>query len=74
MTTQIVEDSGVLLQVTYDVASDGVVVLESVHALGTQYQPVGPDLIPLFDKMLIREHPDAPEAEAFLSKIAGELQ
>jgi hypothetical protein len=70
MPIHIFEHNGVLLQVDY-FADTKPVTINSVHALGTDYKPIGPDLTPLLEEALVLT--GATEAEHFLSLVAKEL-
>lgn len=72
----IFEKSGVLLSVEYVKDKLGIPTFESVRVMDSSYRPVGPDLSPFLDEILIavRAIPGTiVEGESVLSAIAEEL-
>lgn len=70
----IFEHAGVMFDVTYQ--QDDPPTFQSVHVLGADYQPTGPNLLPLLHDMAILERnvdADAVQATRFLSAIVEEL-
>lgn len=70
----IFEHAGVLLAVDYQ--QDDPPTFQSVHVLGADYQPTGPNLLPLLHDMAILERnveADVVLATRLLSAIVEEL-
>lgn len=72
----IFEHSGVLLHVDYTLGDP--TLFNCVRALGPDYQPVGPDLLPLIKNLAFVNHDahdtgEVTEAEMFLSTVVGEI-
>ena len=73
MPTQVVDYEGVLFEVQYDLpppVEDGPLI-NSVRVLGSDYAPVGPNLVFLFDKMFYLIKQD--EGTKFLSMVSDQL-
>jgi hypothetical protein len=76
LQTQIVEHAGVLLWVEYDDVSPPT--FNTVRVLDGEYRPVGPNLVPLLNDLVLILKPEAQvgeevEAERFLSNILTEM-
>lgn len=70
----IFEHAGVMLDVTYQQGDPPT--FQSVRVLGADYQPTGPNLLPLLHDMAILERnveADVVQATRFLSAIVEEL-
>lgn len=68
----ITEHEGALFEVQYSPAPQPLGPLfESVHLLGRDYLPIGPNLLQVFDKCYLETKPG--EASKFLSLVADEL-
>jgi hypothetical protein len=65
------ERAGVPLLLKYEVDPDGVVSFQHVYVLDSHGHAHGPDLIGLFDKLLVLV--DAGMAQPFLSIVAEEI-
>lgn len=65
------ERAGVPLLLQYEIDPDGVVNFQHVHVLDSMGQSHGPDLIGLFDKLMVLV--DEGLAQPFLSLVAEEI-
>lgn len=67
----IVEHEGVLLELTYEVGSDDLPEFQEIRALGEDYKPTGPNLLPVFDSSLVLVSPG--NADHLMNILAKEL-
>jgi hypothetical protein len=75
----IYEHAGVLLRVDYQTDQSGEHTFNSVRVLDERYRPVGPDLKPLLNDVLLTLSPASADGgladcTTFLSAICEELQ
>lgn len=63
--------AGVPLLMQYEIDPDGVISFQHVHVLDSNGTAHGPDLLNLFDKLLVLV--DAGLAQPFLSIVAEEI-
>jgi hypothetical protein len=78
MNTQIIDRSGVLMQVSYEEGRPATpdapaepITFHSVFVLDGDYRPTGPDILPLLDGMTVMISPS--EATPFFCTVDAEL-
>ena len=65
------EHGGQMLQVEYRMAKDGVPTIISIRALGSRFEPEGPNLLPLLLSMVVMLEPTT--ATPFLCLISESI-
>jgi hypothetical protein len=71
MSTQLIERAGIIMQVDFCYDKDGL-IFESVHLLGDDYKPCGPNILAFLDDMIEMVAPD--EAAPLLNQVKRELE
>lgn len=68
MKTQVIDHSGVLMQVAYE--PEEPITFVSVHVLDENYRPIGPNIMPLLDGMVVML--TSKEATPFFCTLSDE--
>ena len=74
MRHYIYDCAGVNLRVQYTYDSEQVFTFVDCHVLDCNYAPVGPDITPMLDKLIVLVTEDPPTAKPVLSVMLEEIE